>query len=112
LTEDQPVTDDKRFWTSEPAFIAAGIVELSNVELDQLRYWTCRGLCWAVYAQDARGSVWLGLTVSTHATDRAVMRLDKLDEVEAVLEEVRDGDFLATLYDAGLRDDLIPLFLS
>jgi hypothetical protein len=40
------------------------------------------------------------------------MRLDKLDEVEAVLEEVRDGDFLATLYDAGLRDDLIPLFLS
>ena len=100
---------------SDPAVVAASIVQLSKVELDQLRFWICPccGLCKAVYAQDAKGRVWFGLTVSLHPTGE-VIRIDALDEVDELVHVVRDEDerLLRAWYAVGLQRTLTQLFVS
>lgn len=102
-------------WVTDPAVVAAGVVELSGVELERLKFWKCPccDVCKVVYAQDAKGRVWLSLTMSFNPKGQ-IIRIDTLDEVEGLLDTIRDDDYdiLCAWYEAGLQEELIQLFVS
>jgi len=102
-------------WHADPVVNAARIVEMSGVELDQLRFWICPccGVCRVVYAQDSKGSVWLSLTLTLYPTEQ-VFRLDKIDDIDELIDVARDGEdrLLLAWYATGLYEELTQLFLS
>jgi hypothetical protein len=105
-------------WRSDPAVIAANIVTLSEIPIERLRRWVCPCCdeCKAVFAQDDKGSVWFGATITARGMGRdVVIRLDSAQEIAQLVKEhpcVPDRILIAVWLTQGLYDELARLFGS